>query len=165
MIEHIAIPEERIKILRNDRKLENELKKLLNIKLKIDDDISIEGEDSIQLLRTKEVIKAFGRGFDTDSSLNLLDEDYFLETIEVKAFAGKSRDRQITLKGRVIGKDGKTKKMIEKYAEVEISIYGKTISIIGKWDNIRIAREAIEMLLSGCKHNTVYRFLKEQKVI
>lgn len=164
MIEHIAIPEERIKILRKDRKLENELKNLVNIKLNIDDEVSLEGDDPIQLLRAKEVVKAFGRGFDVNSALNVLDEDYFLETIDVNVFAGKSKDRQITLKGRVIGRGGKSKDMIEKYTDVKIAIYGKTISIIGKWNNVKVAREAIEMLLSGSKHSSVYRFLKEQKV-
>ncbi len=165
MIEHIAIPEERIKVLKKDRKLENELKNLVDMKLRINDDISIEGNDPIQLLRVKEVVRAFGRGFDADPALNLLDEDYFLETIEMKAFAGKSRDRQIVLKGRVIGKEGKAKEIIEKYTDVKIAIYGKTISVIGKWDNVKIARDAIEMLLFGSKHTTVYRFLKEQKAV
>ncbi len=165
MIERLVIPEERIELLRKDEKWRKELKKFVDINVKIGDEIELEGDDSIQLLRVKEIFKAFGRGFDFAASLFLLDEDYFLETIDVKNFSGKSKDRQITLKGRVIGKEGITKKMIEKYVDVKVAIYGKTISIIGKWNDMKIAREAIEMLLCGCKHNTVYRFLREQKVV
>ncbi|MEM7825575.1 MAG: KH domain-containing protein, partial [Candidatus Aenigmatarchaeota archaeon] len=79
-------------------------------------------------------------------------------------YAKKSRNRLITLRGRVIGTEGKTKKLIEKHADVKISIYGKTISIIGKWDKLMIAKKAIEMLLSGSLHSSVYKFLEKQKV-
>ena len=45
----------------------------------------------------------------------------------------------------------------------KITVYGKTIGIIGKWDGMRIAKEAIQMLLSGSSHSNVYRFLEQQK--
>jgi ribosomal RNA assembly protein len=112
----------------------------------------------------KEVIKAFGRGFDFETSLNLLDEDYFLDILDVKPFTGKSRNRQIILKGRVIGSKGKTKSIIEKYSDAKIVIYGKSVSIVGKAKNVRLAREAIEMLLNGADHSSVYRFLEKERV-
>lgn len=160
MIDFIAIPEERMKILKKDKKWEEQLKKFSNAKVKLNDEISIESDDPFQVLRVKEVMKAFGRGFDFNTALNLLDEEYFLEVIEVKEFSGKSRKRQFVLKGRVIGTKGKMKKMIEKYCNVKIAIYGKTISILGKWNNVRKAEKAIKMLLSGAMHTTVYRFLE-----
>jgi len=164
MIEHVAIPEERINALKRDRRWEDELKKFVSVSVRIGNGIELEGDDPIQLLRAKEVMKSFGRGFDFNIALVLLDENYFLETIDVKSFAGNSKDRQVTLKGRVIGKGGDAKEIIERYCCVEIAIYGKTISIIGKWEDVGAAREAIEMLLSGSKHTSVYRFLKERKV-
>ncbi|HKZ45244.1 MAG TPA: RNA-processing protein, partial [archaeon] len=104
------------------------------------------------------------RGFDFEDSLNLLDESYYLETIEIKEFSGKSRNRMITLRGRIIGERGKTKESIEKYSDVKISIYGKTIGIIGEWSAIIIAKKAIEMLLLGSLHSTVYRYLERNRV-
>jgi ribosomal RNA assembly protein len=109
------------------------------------------------------VIQAFGRGFDFNAAMNLLDEEYYLETIEIKDYTGKSRSRMITLKGRVIGTKGKTKKLIENYTQTKLAIYGKTICIIGKWDRVMIAKKAIDMLLSGKLHTTVYRFLEKTK--
>jgi len=93
-----------------------------------------------------------------------LDEEYYLEIIDIKDFSGKSKNRMKVLKGRVIGSEGKAKKMIERYTDTKISIYGKTISIIGKWDKIIIAKKAVEMLLSGSLHSSVYKFLEKQKV-
>lgn len=164
MIEYIAIPEERIRVLRRDKTLEDKLKQFVDVKIEVNDDVKIESDDTIKLLRVKEVIKAFGRGFDVDTSLSLIDEEYFLDVLDVKGFTGKSRNRQITLKGRVIGSKGRIKNIIEKYADVKIVIYGKTVSIVGKGENVRVAKEAIEMLLSGANHSSVYRFLETQKV-
>jgi len=163
MIDFIAIPEERIRILRKDEKWREHLKKFVDVQVELNEGIGLSGEDAIQVIRVKEVFKAFGRGFDFDVALNLLDEEYMLDIIDIQSYVGKSRSRQITLKGRIIGTRGKMKRMIEKHAEVKIAVYGKTISIIGKWNNIRIAREAIEMLLTGSMHNTVYRFLEKNK--
>lgn len=164
MIDFVAIPKERINILKNDRKTVERLENLSESKIKLNEEVLIECDDVLRILRIKEVIKAFGRGFDFEDALNLLDEDYYLETVDIKEFSGKSKNRMITLRGRVIGKEGKTKKLIEKYADVKISIYGKTIGIIGKWSAIMIAKKAIEMILLGSLHSTIYRFLEKNRV-
>lgn len=164
MLEHIAIPEERIDLLKKTKGWKDQLKDFLDVEVEIDEDITINGE-TLQVMRAKEIIRAFGRGFSFNDSLDLLDEEYFLEVINIGEFTGKSKNRQITLRGRVIGEEGRTKKMIESYADVKVSIHGKTVSIIGKTQNIKIARNAIEMILSGNKHNSVYRFLQENRVV
>jgi ribosomal RNA assembly protein len=164
MIEHILIPEERMRKLRKDEKWRTELKKFSEAKIELNEGITIESDDSIQVLRLKEVIKAYGRGFAFKDSLDLLDEEFVLETMDVREFTGKSKKRQIVLKGRVIGTQGKTKGMVEMYTETKIAVYGKTVSIIGRWKDVRMAKEAISMLLSGSMHNTVYRFLETSKV-
>jgi ribosomal RNA assembly protein len=163
MIDYVRIPEERIKILKNNSKLKENLEKLSEAKIELGEEVAIQVEDPIAMLRVKEVVKAFGRGFDMEDALNLLDEDYYLHIIEVSDFAGKSRNRMLTLKGRVIGSEGKTKQRIEKISETKISVYGKTVCIVGKWIDVELAAKAIEMLLSGSLHNTVYRFLEQQK--
>lgn len=164
MIDHIFISEERIKLLKKLKGWKEELKEFLDIDVDIREDVTING-DTLQVIRGKEIMRAFGRGFDFKDSLDLLDEEYFLEVMNVNEFTGKSKDRQIILKGRIIGERGRTKKTMEKYADVKIAIYGKTVSIIGKPQNITVAKKAIEMILSGSKHNSVYRFLQENKVV
>ncbi|MEM5829310.1 MAG: KH domain-containing protein [Candidatus Aenigmatarchaeota archaeon] len=158
MIDFVKIPEERLKIFRN---YVDKLEKLLGCKIKINEEISIEAENSLLLMRIKEVVNAFGRGFDLDVALNLLDEEYCLETINLQQILGKSRKRMIVVKGRVIGREGKAKKLIEKYTNVKIAIYGKTVSMIGKWDEVQKARRAIESLIQGRKHSTVFKALIE----
>jgi ribosomal RNA assembly protein len=163
MIDFVKIPEERIKLLKKEKKFLEELQKFTNSKIEINEEVRIETEDPLMLLRIKEVIKAIGRGFLPKDAIDLLDENYYLLIINVKDYAGKSRNRLITLKGRVIGTSGKTKKLIESLTNTKLAIYGKTISIIGTWENVEKAREAVEMLLEGKMHKTVYKFLEKIK--
>jgi len=164
MKEIIVLNEDRAKILRNKKDWIEKIEKLCNCKISLEDqEVTIEGEDSLMLMRVKEVLKALNRGFDLDSALYLLDENYFLDIINVKDY-GEKRERQIQLKGRVIGRNGTVKRMIEEKTNTKICIYGKTISIIGKWENLQIAKKAIEMILEGKMHSSVQKFLEQNFV-
>ena len=66
-------------------------------------------------------------------------------------------------KGRIIGKDGKTREIIVDMAEVDMAIYGKTVSLIGELENVMVAKEAVEMILNGSRHKSVYSFLENKK--
>lgn len=158
MIDYISIPEERMKLLKTDTRWEHQFKKFSDVNVKLNDDIEITDDNPIVVTRVKMVFQAFGRGFDFDTSLNLLDEEFTLEVIDISMYA-KSRKRLTTIKGRVIGSEGKAKNIIETKTETKIAIYGKTISIIGRFQNVDKAREAIELLLSGRKHGTAFKFL------
>jgi len=161
MIDFVAIPELRMKKLRRSKGDIKKLKELADVKIKLGEDVSIECDDSIQLMRVKEVIKAFGRGFEFEDALYLLDDAYGLCIVDIKEFSGKSSNRMNELRGRVIGREGKTKSIIERLADVKVSIYGKTVSIIGRWETIDIVRQSVCMLLEGRKHGSVYKFLEE----
>jgi len=160
MKDFIRIPQKRINILKKDGKLKGKIEEFTNTKIELSDEISIEG-DSVDLFQAKNVIKAFGRGFDLDDCFYLLEDEYGLDIINLSEFI-KSKERLKTLKGRIIGTGGKTKKYIEKYTEVKTSILGKTVGIIGKWDKIIVAREAIMKLIQGCTHQTLYRWLEKK---
>jgi len=160
MKDFIRIPEKRKVILRKDKKLKKKIESFTDTKIDINDEITIEGE-SFNVFQVKQILKAFGRGFDVDNCLYLLEDEYGLEIINLSEFT-KSKERLITLKGRIIGTEGKTKKYIEKYTEVKLSVFGKTVGIIGKWDKINIAKHAIMKLIQGCTHQTLYRWLEQQ---
>ncbi len=89
--------------------------------------------------------------------------DYSLEIIDLRDYIGKSLDAMIRVKGRVIGKDGKSRRIIEELTECHISVFGKTISIIGLPETASNARKAIESLLRGSTHANVYKFLEKKR--
>ena len=80
----------------------------------------------------------------------------------MSTFAGKSKDKLRRIKSRLIGTRGKCRKFIENMCEVHISIYGKTVGIIGKIENVQIARLAVQDILAGAPHGPVYKTLEEK---
>ena len=159
MKDFIKIPQERKEILKKDKKIEENIEEFTQTKIEVNDDVAIEGE-SFNVFQAKNVLKAFGRGFDVNNTLYLLEDEYGLEIIDLSEFT-KSKERMATLKGRVIGTGGKTRKYIEKYTDVKVCVFGKTISLIGKWEKINIAKEAIMKIINGSTHNTIYKWLEK----
>ncbi|MBU1204960.1 MAG: KH domain-containing protein [Nanoarchaeota archaeon] len=160
------IPKERIAVLiGTDGITKKQIESATNIKLKIDSkegDVFLEGEDALGLYSAREVVKAIGRGFNPDIALLLLKQDYMLEMINMADYI-KSKNQMIRLKGRVIGAEGRSRKTIEELTETYISVYGKTIGIIGFSENVAIAKRAVESLLSGSPHSSVYKWLEKRR--
>ena len=161
----IKIPRERIAVLIGKK---GEIKKQLedNTKTKIDidsndGDVTVSGGDALSLYCTRDIIKAIGRGFNPDIALLLLKQDYAFEVISLPEFEKPSQLMRI--KGRVIGKDGKSRRLIEEYTETYISVYGKTVSMIGRTEQVLAARKAIEMLIKGSPHSNVYKWLEKMR--
>ena len=109
------------------------------------------------------MINAIGRGFNPEIAELLLKGDYGLEILDITEFTGKSKPNMIRLKGRVIGREGKSRKIVEELTECNISVYGKTIAIIGKSENLVNARKAVESLLQGSPHSNVYKWLEKRR--
>lgn len=95
------------------------------------------------------------------NALRLLEEDETLEIIELTQF---NENKIRIIKSRLIGNNGKTWKIIENFSGCSLSIYGKTVSIIGNYEQLNIAREAIQMIIRGSKHSKVYSFLYQSKL-
>ena len=53
--------------------------------------------------------------------------------------------------------------MLESLTDSHISIYGKTVAIIGGVTDVIVAKQAIEKLLKGSPHGNVYRFISLQR--
>jgi ribosomal RNA assembly protein len=168
----VKIPRERIgALIGPDGHVKERIEKKLSVDLSISSktgDVSISlnptAQDPSVLFRAKEVIVAIGRGFSPEHAFRLLDEeDAVLEVIDLREIVGKSQSDQKRLKGRVIGKEGKTRRIIEELTEATVSVYGHTISVIGDMDQAEVARAAIWMLIKGSQHRTVYRFLHKKR--
>jgi len=67
------------------------------------------------------------------------------------------------VKGRIIGQEGKTRRIVEELTDADVSVHGHTVAIIANLDEMEIAREAIKMLLRGSEHSTVYRYLHRKR--
>ena len=165
--EEIKVPKERIAILigkqgRFKRKLEELTKTQIYVDTK-NNEIILKAEDNINIFNTKPVIKAIARGFNPEIAESLIDEDYALEVINIKDFSGDSKKKLIRLKSRCIGTSGKARKNIEQLTNTHISVYGKTVAIIGKIEDVIFAKDPVESILRGSPHGKVYRRTQERK--
>ena len=168
----VKIPKERIGVLIGpDGQVKQRLEKRLKVKIDINSetgDITInlnpEAQDPSLLFKAKDYVLAVGRGFSPERANKLLeDEDNMLTIIDLRAIFGRSQSDIKRIKGRIIGKEGKTRRIIEELSETYISVYGHTVSIIGGVEQSEIAREAISMLIKGSQHVTVYKYLQRKR--
>jgi len=168
----VKIPKDRIGVLVGpDGVIRSRIEERLSVKLKVDSDsgdveisLAPKAADPTALFRARDVITAIGRGFSAEHAFILLDdENALLEIIDLHESIGKTEADLKRVKGRVIGKEGRTRSIIEELTETHVSVYGHTISIIGEGEQIEIAKQAIRMLLHGSLHSTVYRFLHRKR--
>jgi ribosomal RNA assembly protein len=162
----LKVPLDRVAVLigpkgETKRELEGRTKTKITVDSK-EGDIFINGEDPILLFSAREVIKAVGRGFNPETAMLLLKQDYGFELILIDDFI-KNRNQHMRIKGRVIGKDGSSRRTIEELTETYICVYGKTIGVIGQSDRLAIARKAVESLLTGSPHASVYKWLEKKR--
>jgi ribosomal RNA assembly protein len=120
-------------------------------------------ENTIPLLRSVEIINAINRGFSPERAFEMIeDEDLLLDVIDLSAMADGPRQLD-RLRGRIIGKDGRAREQIEDMTDVEISVFGKTVALIGYPEQMKTARAAIDMLIEGIPHENVFAFLDKKK--
>lgn len=160
-MEQILIPHKRAELL--DKKMLSELRKRLNCKIEIEDNqITLEGE-SYDEYNAKNVLTAFGRGFDIEKAYRLLNEDYFFQQINLKDAFG-SKDQIMRVKARIIGTEGKAKSYIESVSGADIALFGSSVSIIGKIDDLKVAEAAIRVLIDGGTHRTAYLVMDKERI-
>jgi ribosomal RNA assembly protein len=169
--EYLKIPKERVGVLiGKEGATKAHIEDLTKIELDIESEtgsIAIsptdETEDPLAVWKARYIVKAIGRGFSPETALKLLDDEIILEIINLPDFVGKSKKAVMRQKGRIIGREGRTKEIIKEMTDVDISIYGKTVSLIGDMERIQIAKEAVQMILDGVRHKSVYAFLEKKK--
>ncbi len=125
--------------------------------------VQVEGEEPDGVLRAVELINAISRGFSPERAQVLLeDEDIILDVVDLAKDADTPRtlDR---LRGRVIGKDGRAREQIEHMTGASVSVYGKTVALLGLPDQVRLARSAVDMLVEGVPHEHVFAFLERKR--
>jgi ribosomal RNA assembly protein len=113
--------------------------------------------------RAYNVVEAIARGFSPQKALKLLDAELALEILDIRDFAGKSDNNLERIKGRIIGLNGKSRRVIEELTKCDLSVYGKTVAIIGEPTELRLAKEAVEKLASGSQHKSVFNMLQRAR--
>ena len=158
-MQEVYINAQRIKRMREFPDIVSTIERRTKSKIEInkkDDFIIIESSDAIMEFTAANIVTAFGRGFDIETALLLLNDDYYFSYIDLRQIFGNS-GRMQQIKSRVIGENGRTKIYIESVSGAHISVYGHTIGFIGMIDQINEAETAVRTLVEGGSHKLAYQ--------
>ena len=165
----IRIPRDRIgALVGKEGKTKSDIEEISGCTLDIDstdgDILVIAGEntDPLKVNVTAEVVKAIGRGFSPERALFLYNDGFQLIVISLREFARKGSNRINEIKGRIIGRQGKTRQIVEDITDCFVCVYGDTVSLIGDYISMRYALQALQMIIEGKKQRTVYTYLESK---
>jgi len=167
----VKIPRERVGILVGpDGKTKRHIEDKLQVKLDIDKEGSVtiilreNCPDPSLLLKAKDVVSAIGRGFPPETAFRLIrNEDDIYDMIDLRLIFGRNESDITRIKGRIIGTEGKTRKLVEELTEANVVVYGHTVGIIGSFAEADAAHNALQMIIDGCEHHTMYNYLQKKR--
>jgi ribosomal RNA assembly protein len=169
----VRIPKERVGVLVGpDGKVKQHIEEKLMVELQVESEaggVTIrlleKATDPSVLFRAKDVVTAIGRGFSPEHAFRLIrNEDEIFDFINLREVFGRSESDIKRVKGRVIGANGKTRKLIEELTDASVVVYGHTIGFIGTFERLDVAKNAVQMLIDGSQHHTVYKYLQKKRV-
>ena len=164
------VPLDRIGVLiGHDGKVKEEIMRRTRTRLTIDSTtgtVIIEpaspNTTALELMKARDIVRAIAYGFSPERAFRLLDEDQILIVIDLKQYVGDKPNHLQRILGRIIGEGGKARRILEEMTGTYISIYNTYVAIIGDYESANIAKNAIELLIEGRRHGTVYRYIERE---
>ncbi len=168
----VRIPKERVGVLIGPegtvkRDIEQRLKVMLEIESEaggVEITLDEKAPDPSSLFRAKDVVTAIGRGFSPEQAYRLIrSEEAIFDFVDLRLIFGRSESDIRRVKSRIIGMNGKTRRTIEELTEADTVVYGHTVGFIGTFEQVDAARNAVQMIIQGSEHHTVYNFLQKKR--
>ncbi len=164
---YLKIPKDRVGVLISPKgKSKRRIESYFGVTIEVESESgSVEitlnpgNRDVTTIFTVRNVVKAIGRGFSPRRAEILAKEDYDLHIIDLGEYVGDSKSAIARVKGRIIGKNGRSRELIEEITETRISVYGGTVAYIGNPEGLEAAREALMKLIKGSFHKTVWNYL------
>ncbi|MGC9121587.1 MAG: KH domain-containing protein [Thermogladius sp.] len=164
------IPLERVGVLiGNEGRVKREIEEKTRTRITVDStsgmviiEPAFPSTTTFELMKAREIVRAIASGFSPERAMSLLGEDQVLMIIELKQYVGDKPNHIQRILGRVIGEGGKARRVLEEMTGTFISVYDNNIAIIGDYESAQVARTAVEMLIEGRRHSTVYSYIERE---
>ncbi len=170
--EFLRIPKERVAVVIGKKgQTKREIERRTKTKIEIDSETgevfitaTKETDDPLAVWKARDVIMAIGRGFSPERAFRLFNEGETLEVLNLTdIIIGNDKNALPRVRGRIIGRKGRTREIIEEMSGADVSVYGKTVAIIGNPIQVEVAKTAVEKLAKGSPHGVVYKYLERRK--
>jgi len=129
-------------------------------------EVRLEGPetDPMAVLKARDIVLAIGRGFSPERAMRLLKENTYFGVLDIKLATGHREKAALRrIRSRVIGTRGRARARIEELSGCSVSVYGSTVALIGEEQQLERATRAVELLLKGSEHSTVFHLLAQLK--
>lgn len=115
-----------------------------------------------ELMKARDVVRAIAYGFSPERAFRLLEDDQVLLVVDARQYVGDKPNHIKRVLGRVIGEEGRARRVLEEMTGTYISVYEPYVAIIGDYETAEVAKNAVEMLIEGRTHATVYRYVDRE---
>lgn len=166
---YIRIPKERVGVVIGPSgATRKELEERSGVRIEVDSDenevtVHDQAADPIMAMKVRDVVKAIARGFPPEKAQRLFSDDCYFELVDIHEYTGKHKGHVRRVTSRIVGSEGRTRKIIEDQTGCDLAIYGHTVGIIGELIPLGQAKHAVDMILRGAEHASVYRYLENQR--
>jgi ribosomal RNA assembly protein len=123
-------------------------------------EISSSDSEPMRAVKAHDIVVAIGRGFSPERAMRLLKDNAYLAVLDIKFTTGKREKAALRrIRARAIGAHGRARSRIEELSGCSMSVYGSTVALIGDEEQLERGTHAVELLLKGSEHSTVFHFL------
>lgn len=162
----VRVPEERVGVIigpggRTRRSIEEHTHSEVHIDAEGEVEIHAPDRgDPIGAMKARDIVVAVGRGFSPERAFRLLRDDTYLGIIDIRRVTGRREKAAMwRIRSRIIGSGGRARSRIEELSGASMSVAGSTVALIGREEELERATRAVELLLRGSEHSTVFHML------
>jgi ribosomal RNA assembly protein len=164
------MPRDRVGVLiGTNGSIKEDVENRSGIKMDIDSDTgdvelnTTEETDPVMVLKVSDIVNAIAVGFSPERAFRLFHEDIYFASFDIRDYVGKDPNHIRRIRARIIGSEGKTRRIIEDLSGADISIHRNSVGVIGDLLELDVAKTAVDMVLNGSEHSSVYRFLENKR--
>jgi len=164
------IPLERVGVLLGDngrvkREIEEKTKTIITVDSSSGSIViepAFQSTTALDLIKAQNIVRAIAHGFSPERAFRLLEDDQVLEVVDVRQYVGDKPNHIKRVLGRIIGENGKARRILEEMTGAYISVYETYVAIIADYEVSSIVKKAVEMLIEGRAHSTVYKYIDRE---